>query len=153
MSHLRDFSKKIYTPSSNVSVDGMVVRFSGQDGYTVGVKGNSTSQSSCDSGYKYTFTPTSHLKKCEPTTIPGVNYTSRVVAELVNQFPLNGNSFNLSIYNYFSSISILQHLFGLNIGTCGYRHRSKEERCLEQTYKVFVVKEQSETLLSRIAFT
>jgi hypothetical protein len=42
MSRVREISKKYYTPSSKVSVDEMMVRFSGRSGDTLRVKGKPT---------------------------------------------------------------------------------------------------------------
>ncbi|KAG0350903.1 hypothetical protein BGX24_007986, partial [Mortierella sp. AD032] len=56
LSHVRDLWKKYYTPRSNVSVDEMIVRFSGRSAYIVSMKNKPTPEgfkifSLCDAGY------------------------------------------------------------------------------------------------------
>ena len=58
--HIRTVSKSICTPSSNVSIDEMIARFSERSTHTVRIKNKLTPESYkilslCDAGYTYTF--------------------------------------------------------------------------------------------------
>lgn len=138
MSHVRETSKKYYIPDSKVSVDEMMVRFSGRSGDTVRMKGKRTPQgfkivSLCDSGFTYTFVPTSRLKKCNVPMITGVNYIGSVVTQLITQLRLNGRSFDVYMDSYFTSFKLFQYLRDMDIGACGTVKRSiitsLKERC------------------------
>src|SRR5579859_7344918 len=65
--HIRTVSKSICIPSSNVSIDKMIARFSGRSAHTVRIKNKPTPEgykilSLCDSGYTYTFIFTSRIQ-------------------------------------------------------------------------------------------
>src|SRR6185312_16588724 len=67
-SHIREVSKQLYFPSSQVSVDEMIARFSGRSAHTVRMKNKPTPEgykifSLCDAGYTYTFAFTSRIEK------------------------------------------------------------------------------------------
>ena len=64
--HIRTTSKSICIPSSNMSIDEMIARFSERSAYTVRIKNKSTPEgykilSLCDAGYTYTFIFTSRI--------------------------------------------------------------------------------------------
>ncbi|CAG8749260.1 16797_t:CDS:2, partial [Acaulospora morrowiae] len=92
-SHIREMSKKLYVPCSQVSVDEMIARFSGRSAHTVRMKNKPTPEgykilSLCDAGYIYTFIFTSRVEKntdIEP--VVGLNETGRLVWHLVKQLP------------------------------------------------------------------
>jgi len=65
--HIQTVSKSICTPSSNVSIDEMIARFSERSAYTVRIKNKPTLEgykilSFCDSDYTYTFIFTSRIQ-------------------------------------------------------------------------------------------
>lgn len=119
-----DFNK-YYIPATNVSVDEMIVRFSGRSTHTVRIKGKPTPEgykmlALCQAGYTYSFLYTSRII---PT--PGVQKigqltpTSSAVVHLAKTLPYQTRSFNIYMDNYFSNILLFKHLRKLNIGTCG----------------------------------
>ncbi|PKY61043.1 hypothetical protein RhiirA4_280836, partial [Rhizophagus irregularis] len=71
--HIKNISQKHYIPSSNVSVDEMIARFSGRSAHTFRIKNKPTPE-----GYKI-------LSLFEQ--IPGLNNTSCQVYHLVKQLP------------------------------------------------------------------
>ncbi|CAG8698995.1 19887_t:CDS:2 [Cetraspora pellucida] len=94
-SHIRDISKQLYIPRSQVSVDEMMIRFS---------------------GYTYTFTFESHIvNNSEITIIPGLNKTGSLVLYIVTQLPKR-HAYNIYMDNYFISILLFYYL-----RTKGYR--------------------------------
>src|SRR6184192_3270521 len=125
LSHIRETSKKLYIPSVNVSVDEMMVRFSGRSVHTIRIRGKPTPEgykifALCDHGYTYTFLPSSRVKKNEEVEeVNGITYTGSVVLHLALQLPYKRNLFNLFIDNYFSSIPLYAWLRKENIGACG----------------------------------
>ena len=67
LSHVRDTSKRLYTPSSNVSVDEMMIRFSGRSAHTIRMKNKPVPEgykvlALCDAGYTYAFLPESRIE-------------------------------------------------------------------------------------------
>jgi hypothetical protein len=112
LSHICDTSKKLYIPSSNVSVDEMMVRFSGCSNHTIRIRGKPTPEgykifALCDHGYTYTFLPSSRVHKNEEVSIvDGITYTGSVVLHLALQLPYKRKPFNIFMDNYFSSIPL-----------------------------------------------
>jgi Transposase IS4 len=125
LSHVRETSKKLYIPSVNVSVDEMMVRFSGRSVHTIRIRGKPTPEgykvfALCDHGYTYTFLPSSRVKQNEEVKkVNGITYTGSVVLHLALQLPYKRNPFNLFMDNYFSSIPLYAWLRKENIGACG----------------------------------
>ena len=125
LSHICDTSKKLYIPSSNVSVDEMMVRFSGRSNHTIRIRGKPTPEgykifALCDHGYTYTFLPSSRVYKNEEVSIvDGNTYTGSVVLHLALQLPYKRKPFNIFMDNYFSSIPLFAWLRRNNIGACG----------------------------------
>ena len=122
--HIRKVSKSICIPSSNVSIDEMIARFSGQSAHTVRIKNKPTPEgykilSLCDAGYTYTFIFTSRIQNyLELEQHSNLNKVGNEVNHLVSQLPLN-KSFNIYMDNFFSSINLFQHLYNNNFGACG----------------------------------
>jgi hypothetical protein len=124
LSHVRDVSKRIYTPSSNVSVDEMIIWFSGRSVHTVRMKNKPTPEgfkimSLCESGYTYTFLPTSRIAPNLVTKVDGLSQIGCLVHHLVEQLPYHRFSYNIYMDNYFSSIPLFQHFRKIGIGACG----------------------------------
>jgi hypothetical protein len=122
--HIKDISQKHYIPSSNVSVDEMIARFSGRSSHTFRIKNKPTPEgykifSLCDAGYTYSFLFLSRtLKNPIVNQIPNLNYTSCQVYHLIKQLPLL-RSFNIYMDNYFSNINLFKFLRDHNYGACG----------------------------------
>ena len=125
LSHIRQTSKKLYIPSMNVSVDEMMVRFSGRSIHTIRIRGKPTPEgykilALCDHGYTYTFLPASRVHQSEEVArVDGITYTGSVVLHLALQLPYKRNLFNVFMDNYFSSIPLFAWLRKNNIGACG----------------------------------
>lgn len=100
MSHIRDTSKRLYTPKTNVSIDEMMIKFSGRSVHTVRIKNKPTPEgfkifSLCDAGYTYIFIPTSRVASPEVEVVEGLNQTGCVVAHLVQHLPYKKHAFNI----------------------------------------------------------
>ncbi|CAG8728662.1 2479_t:CDS:2, partial [Cetraspora pellucida] len=124
LSHIRNVSKQLYVPNSNVSVDEMVIRFSGRSIHIIRIKNKPTPEgfkilSLCESGYTYTFLLTSRVSLNNVTKVYGLSKTGCLVYHLVEQLPYSGFSFNIYMDNYFTSIPLFQYLRQINIGACG----------------------------------
>src|SRR4051812_34716049 len=68
LSHIHEILKKLYIPSLNISVDEMIVRFSGHSIHIIRIRGKPTPEgykifALCDHGYTYTFLPSSRVKQ------------------------------------------------------------------------------------------
>src|SRR6185312_3997359 len=123
-SHVQMISKSICIPSSNMSIDEMITRFSGRSMHTVRIKNKPTPEgykilSLCDSGYTYSFIFTSRIHNHpEVKQIANLNKVGNDVYHLVSQLPLN-KSFNIYMDNFFSSINLFRHMRNNNFGACG----------------------------------
>lgn len=122
--HIQTISQSICIPSSNVSIDEMIARFSGRSAHTVRIKNKPTPEgykilSLCDAGYTYTFIFTSRIQnQPEVQQISNLSKVGCEVYHLVSQLPKN-KSFNIYMDNYFTSIKLFQYLREKNIGACG----------------------------------
>jgi len=122
--HIQTISQSICIPSSNVSIDEMIARFSGRSAHTVRIKNKPTPEgykilSLCDAGYTYTFIFTSRIQnQPEVQQISNLSKVECEVYHLVSQLPKN-KSFNIYMDNYFTSIKLFQYLHEKNIGACG----------------------------------
>ncbi|CAG8793476.1 6209_t:CDS:2, partial [Cetraspora pellucida] len=122
--HVQMISKSICIPSSNISIDEMITRFSGRSMHTVRIKNKPTSEgykilSLCNSGYTYSFIFTLHIHNHpEVKQIANLNKVGNNVYHLVSQLPLN-KSFNIYMDNFFSSINLFRHMRNNNFGTYG----------------------------------
>lgn len=124
LSHVRDLSKKYYTPCSNVSVDEMIVRFSGRSAHTIRMKNKPAPEgfkifSLCDAGYTYTFFPSSRITSAPVPDVPGLTTTGSMVCHLVEQLPYTQMAFNIYLDNYFSTVKLFQYFRNKRIGACG----------------------------------
>jgi hypothetical protein len=125
LSHVRNISKLLYIPSSFLSIDEMIVRFTGRSPHTFRLKGKPTPEgfkilALCDYGYTWTFLPTSRINtNKEVKKIDQINGTGCLVLHLVEQLPFKLKAFNIFMDNYFSSIPLFQHLRLMRIGACG----------------------------------
>jgi hypothetical protein len=123
-SHIRDISKRLYVPGSNVSIDEMIIRFSGRSGHTFRIKNKPTPEgykimSLCEKGYTYTFTFESRIVANDKIpSIPGLNKTGSLVSYLVTQLPTN-RAYNIYMDNYFTSIPLFHYLRTNGYGACG----------------------------------
>lgn len=128
LSHIHDSSKKYYTPATNVSVDEMMIRFSGRSAHTVCMKNKPTPEgfkifSLCASGYTYTFLPTSRIIPAQIDKVDGLTQTGSIVNHLVRQLPYTRLPFNIYMDNYFTSAKLFQQFRNDGIGACGTARR------------------------------
>ncbi|EXX68206.1 hypothetical protein RirG_107200 [Rhizophagus irregularis DAOM 197198w] len=78
MTHIQAVSKSVCIPSSNISIDEMIARFSGRSVHTVRIKNKPTPEgykilSLCDAGYTYAFFFTSRIQnQPEVQQMPGL---------------------------------------------------------------------------------
>jgi hypothetical protein len=125
LSHIRRISQDLYIPSLNVSIDEMMVGFSGRSAHTFRIKNKPTPEgykifALCDQGYTYTFLPVSRIQdNKEVKKVAGINSTGSTVLHLAHQLPYRRKTFNIFMDNYFSSIPLFSYLRGKNIGACG----------------------------------
>lgn len=129
ISHIAKVSRELYTPKTNVSVDEMMVRFSGRTAHSVRMKSKPTPEgykifSLCDSGYTYSFLPSSRVQKVDVEKVPGLTQTANYVNHLINFLPHTTRAFNIYMDNFFTSINFFQYLRNKNIGACGTARRS-----------------------------
>src|SRR6185437_11485400 len=87
-------SKSICIPSSNISIDEMIARFSGRSAHTVRIKNKPTPEgykilSLCDAGYTFAFFFTSRIHQHEIQKIPNLSKVGNEVYHLVSQLPKN----------------------------------------------------------------
>src|SRR6266542_3407172 len=77
--HVRTISQSICIPSSNISIDEMIARFSGRSAYTIRIKNKPTLKgykilSLCDADYIYAFIFTFRIQnQPEVQPIPSLN--------------------------------------------------------------------------------
>lgn len=122
--HIQTVSKSICIPSSNMSIDEMIARFSGRSAHTVRIKNKPTPEgykilSLCDAGYTYAFIFTSRIQnQPEVQQISNLSKVGNEVYHLVSQLPQN-KAFNIYMDNYFSSIKLFNYLREKKIGACG----------------------------------
>src|SRR5436853_3218328 len=106
--HIQTVSQSICIPSSNVSIDEMIARFSGKSAHTVKIKNKPTPEgykilSLCDASYTYTFIFTSRIQnQPEVQQISNLSKIGSEVYYLVSKLPKN-KSFNIYMNNYFTS--------------------------------------------------
>ncbi|CAG8793134.1 24728_t:CDS:2, partial [Cetraspora pellucida] len=123
VSHIKNISKQLYLPASNLSLDKMIARFSGHSAHTFRIKNKPTPKgykilSLCDSGYAYTFMFLSRIMLSSIELIPNLNKTGSEVYHLVKQLPQE-YAFNIYMDNFFSSINLYQFLREKGFGACG----------------------------------
>ena len=112
LTHVRKMSQKLYLPSSNVSIDEMIIRFSGRSSDTFRIKGKPTPEgykilALCDRGYTWSFLPLSCISKSgEVERIKGLSETICCMVHLTNQLPMKARAYNMYMDNYFASIPL-----------------------------------------------
>jgi hypothetical protein len=92
VAYIRNTSKNLYIPVSNVAVDEMIAWFSSRSAHTFWIKNKLTSErykvlSLCESGYTYTFMFTSRINSSNVEIIENVNKTGSEVFHLISQLP------------------------------------------------------------------
>jgi hypothetical protein len=123
-SYILNKCKEFYIPSSNLSVDEMIVRFSGRSPHTYRIKNKPTPEgykilALCDnSGYTYSFMFTSRIKENPLEKVTSLSKIGCEVYHLIKSLPDN-MAFNIYMDNYFSSINLFNFLRQKKIGACG----------------------------------
>ena len=119
--YIQTISQSICIPSSNISIDEMIARFSERSAYTVKIKNkfileNYKIFSLYDAGYIYAFIFTFKIQsQIEIQPILSLNRVENKICYLIFQL-LKKKSFNIFIDNYFSSISFFKYLRENKIG-------------------------------------
>lgn len=119
-------------PATPISVDEMMVRFTGRSVHTTVIKGKPTPEgykifALCEKGYIYSFLYTSrvdsftdlHLEVQPLVNGPTLCKTSRAVLQMCLQLPYNSHRFILYCDNYFSNIPLFTTLRQFGIAACG----------------------------------
>ena len=124
VTHVQTISQSICIPSSNISIDEMIAKFSGRSAHTIRIKNKPIPEgykilSLCDAGYIYAFIFTFKIQsQIEIQPILSLNRVENKICYLIFQL-LKKKSFNIFIDNYFSSISFFKYLRENKIGACG----------------------------------
>lgn len=124
-SKLESAFRRYYVPSTDVSVDEMMVRFKGQSKHTAHMTNMPISAgfkilSIRDSGYTYSFQCTSRVNAALGIQkVHGLNDTACAVYHLAKTLPYRTREYNLFMDNHFSNIPLFLKLRDLNIGACG----------------------------------
>jgi hypothetical protein len=121
---LRERFKRYYTPPTNVSVDEMMIRFSGRSAHTHRMNLKPTPEeykviALAAQGYCYTFEFVSRIEGAHVPRIDGLSATGSLVAALCEQLPANARQFNVFMDDVFSSIPLFSYLRSKGIGACG----------------------------------
>ena len=114
-----------YVPATNVSVDEMIIQFSGRSSHTVRMKNKPTPEgykifALCEAGYTYSFLYSSCIhSNIGINNIQGLTATASAVVHLAQALPYQQHPFNIYMDNYFSNVPLFKYLCSLNIGACG----------------------------------
>ena len=120
-------SQNYRVPSSNISIDEAMIRYTGrsQDTYKTPFKPISEGlkfHCAADHGFIFDFHPTSEKHGPDPIAQDimeeGLNNTSSVVLEMISQLPKHLAS-NLYLDNYYTSLPLLSSLRKSGVGACG----------------------------------
>ena len=145
---------RVYLPSNYVSIDEIMVKFTGRSKEIVSIKGKPIPVgykilALADRGYVYSFLFTSGgsfdaAGKKDTSSIHGVNYqplpgyenldltaTSKAVVTLAASLPADLRRFVIFIDNFFTNVRLLSVLRGMGIGACGTTRASYKEYPLE----------------------
>ena len=134
-SWVRQQSKKLYLPASQVAVDEMMVRFGGRSKHTVKMPNKPISEgykifALCDRGYTYDFTFYSpHTGYSYITKQPSSDLTPTgdMVYALATSLPYKQYRFDIYMDNFFTSIPLLRALLHQDIGAIGTARQTSAE--------------------------
>lgn len=116
---------QFYTPSTNVSIDEMIICFSGRSAHTIQMKAKPTPEgykifAICNAGYTYGFLFSLRVHSIHGIQpIPGLTTTAAAIVHLAKMLPYSLHAFNIYMDNYFSSIPLFKHLCSLQIRAYG----------------------------------
>ena len=131
---LRQRFQTALKPGSNLSLDKMMVRFSGRSKHTYRMPNKPISEgyrilALCWQGYTINWFYTSRatgIAEQVPYTGPiHLTPTSSAIYQLLQVLPYQSHQFNIFMDNYFTNIALFQVLHGLNIGACGTARQNK----------------------------
>ena len=125
-SWVRQQSKNLYLPASQVAVDEMMVRFGGRSKHTVKMPNKPISEgykifALCDRGYTYDFTfyspctGYSYVLKHSSELTP----TANMVYALATSLPYKQYRFDIYMDNFFTNVPLLRALLHEDIGAIG----------------------------------
>jgi len=123
---IRDRYQKYYLPSSNVTVDEMMIRFGGRSHHTNRMPSKPIKErykvfALCDVGYTYNWIFVSRSDSfVNLVPQPDLTPTGSAVFQLAAVLPYaTGLHFNIYMDNYFPSVALLEKLRGRGLGGCG----------------------------------
>jgi hypothetical protein len=128
---LRENCLKYYRPSSSVTVDEMMIRFSGRGRHTVRMPNKPITEgykvfTICDHGYTMNWRYHSRVKGISELSLNyremiGISAPSvAVVYQLAEQsLPYKTHDFIVYMYNLFSTVDLYKKLREIGIGACG----------------------------------
>jgi hypothetical protein len=123
-SHLRQRSRDLLLPSTNLSIDEMMVSFTGRSRHTVRIPSKPIPVgykifAICDNGYTIDWLLTSRTESvAQLTRIPELSPTSSAVIQLCRSLDTR-RSYILYMDNGFSTIPLFRRLREMGIGACG----------------------------------
>jgi len=131
--HIRQISQSVYHPSSNVSVDEMMVRFQGRSLHTIKMKNKPISEgykifAICDRGFTFDWRFSSRIDHIDgisrnPQLRGSLSPTSQCVLELAKSLPYGSNRYTVFMDNYFSNVDLFVRLRELGIAACVSPHQ------------------------------
>jgi hypothetical protein len=129
---LREAFQRHILPATSVSIDEMMVRFTGRSVHTTVIKGKPIPEgykilALCERGYTYSFMYTSRVDSFSDLNTPAQPFngapslckTSRAVLQMCLQLPYQAHRFILYCDNYFSNIPLFSVLRQYGIAACG----------------------------------
>ena len=123
---IRDRCQQYYLPSSNVTVDEMMIRFGGRSHHTYRMPSKPIKEgykvfALCDVGYTYNWIFASRSDSFVDLVLqPDLMPTGSAVFQLATALPYSsGLHFNIYMDNYFPSVALLERLRDRGLGGCG----------------------------------
>ena len=123
---IRKRCQQYYLPSSNVTIDEMMIRFGGRSHHTYRMPSKPIKEgykifALCDLGYTYNWMFASRSESfAELIHQEGLTPTGSAVFQLAAALPLtSGLHFNIYMDNYFPSIALFERLREVGLGACG----------------------------------
>ena len=125
LARFKTASQAYYKPSSNISIDELMVRCYGRSAHTFKMPSKPISKgykvfSLADHGYIWDFIPASRVNGVVGVVKhKDLTMTGSMVLELLRFLPAHHNRYAVYRDNYFTSISLFQILRDKGIGACG----------------------------------
>jgi hypothetical protein len=124
ISEFRSASERYYQPSTNISIDELIIRCHGRSSHTYKMPNKPINQgyklyALADHGYIWTFTPSSRaLGLLEVIKHKDLTQTGSMVLQLLRRLHPRLDYYTIYLDNYFTSISLFDILRQRRIGAC-----------------------------------